>query len=375
MTTSRIADDPRKICPVCGKEFTPGTSKQIYCSQSCGARSRRAVDPAEIVGQRNGKCTVIGPAEPDRFGHSRIMLRCDCGEEFPASLTAWVRRHTPAMCRKCSGLRGMKPERDRTGERIGSLTILGMEGEWRGEMPTKYRVRCEKCGSETVMDGAHLRTNEVCVYCARQNLETGHQIMRQADIDGTNAIILRGTLDGTRTVNKNSTTGIRGVNRWGPGRYRAVIVFKRKQYHLGTFDRIEDAAAVRRQAEEHLYGDFLAWYAEQRRLQSMTVSDRVVDAYRRGTKITAISRDEGISPARIRRILVDAGAYASARTKEIQQLAAEGLTREQIAERLHIQPKAVDAHLPYSRGTYDRDSSTTAWRRKSKDSPAPKKEN
>ena len=124
MTTSRIADDPRKICPVCGKEFTPGTSKQIYCSQSCGARSRRAVDPAEIVGQRNGKCTVIGPAEPDRFGHSRIMLRCDCGEEFPASLTAWVRRHTPAMCRKCSGLRGMKPERDRTGERIGSLTIL-----------------------------------------------------------------------------------------------------------------------------------------------------------------------------------------------------------------------------------------------------------
>lgn len=299
----------RKICPVCGKEFVPSTAKQTCCSRSCGACSRRAVDPAEIVGQHNGKCTVIGPADPDRFGHSRIMLRCDCGEEFPASLTAWVRRHTPAMCRKCSGLRGMK----------------------------------------------------LC--CARQNLETGHQIMRQANVDGTNAILLRGTLDGTRAVNKNSSTGIRGVNRWGPDRYRAVIVFKRKQYHLGTFERIEDAAAVRRQAEEHLYGDFLAWYAEQRR-QGMTVSERVADAYRRGTTITAISRSEGISPARIRRILIDAGVYTSARTEEIRQLAAEGLTREQIAERLHIRPKAVDAHMPYSRGTYDKDSATTAWRRK-----------
>ena len=363
----------RKICPVCGKEFVPSTGRQKYCSMSCGARSRRAADPAEIVGQRNGKCTVIGPAEPDRFGHSRIMLRCDCGEEFPASLTTWVRRHTPAMCRRCSERRVMKPERDRTGERIGSLTILGREGEWRGEMPTKYRVRCEKCGSETVMDGSHLLKNEVCVYCARQNLETGHQIMRQADVDGTNAIILRGMLDGTRAVNKNSSTGIRGVNRWGT-RYRAVIMFKRKQYHLGTFDRIEDAAAVRRRAEEHLYGDFLDWYAEQRRLQSMTVSDRVVDAYRSGAKISAIARGEGISPSRIRRILVDAGVYDSPRTEEIRQLTEEGLTREQIAERLHIQPKAVDAHLPYSRGTYDKDSATTAWRRKSKDSPAPKEE-
>lgn len=42
----------------------------------------------------------------------------------------------------------------------------------------------------------------------------------------------------------------------------AAITFQKKVYWLGTFDSIKDAANARKEAENHLYGDFLEWYAE-----------------------------------------------------------------------------------------------------------------
>ena len=48
---------------------------------------------------------------------------------------------------------------------------------------------------------------------------------------------------------KNNTTGVRGVYRiWG--KYVAKIVFQKKQYHLGSYDSLEEAALARREAEE-----------------------------------------------------------------------------------------------------------------------------
>jgi hypothetical protein len=40
------------------------------------------------------------------------------------------------------------------------------------------------------------------------------------------------------------------------------IQFQGKHYHLGYFDKTEDAAAARAEAEEHLHGPFLEWYEE-----------------------------------------------------------------------------------------------------------------
>ena len=41
-------------------------------------------------------------------------------------------------------------------------------------------------------------------------------------------------------------------------------MFKQKCYYLGGYDNIEDAARVRSEAEEKLFGDFLKWYKEER---------------------------------------------------------------------------------------------------------------
>ena len=109
------------------------------------------------------------------------------------------------------------------------------------------------------MDGAHLRYNRMCEKCAEKNLEDGREVVMAGFVKGTNAIHIKNTLEGKRSVNKNSSTGITGVNKFGE-KYRAVIVFRRKQYALGLFDDIEAAAAARKEAEKHIYGDFLEWF-------------------------------------------------------------------------------------------------------------------
>lgn len=258
-----------RICPVCGQVFISRNSTARYCSKFCSARARAdrqaeaiRAEIAALAGTRKGQCTVIGPADPDPHrNRSRILLRCDCETEFAALYTVWKQRGIPSMCRKCGRRTRQLPRRDRTGEQIGELTILGMESMWRGETYTKYLVRCKRCGGESVMDGKHLKTNRICARCAKENLGAGRELVNAAMVGGTNMIHLRGILDESRRVNKNSASGVTGVNRCG-NKWRAVIVFRRKQYYLGTFDRIEDAAAARREAEEYLYGDFLAWYTE-----------------------------------------------------------------------------------------------------------------
>ena len=40
----------------------------------------------------------------------------------------------------------------------------------------------------------------------------------------------------------------------------SVNYISKKSYWLGTFDKIEDAVSARKEAERHLYGDFLEWY-------------------------------------------------------------------------------------------------------------------
>ena len=62
----------------------------------------------------------------------------------------------------------------------------------------------------------------------------------------------------------NEATGIKGVCPHPDGTYRSYISYKRKQYTLGYFDTVEEAAAIRKEAEKHINSDFLEWYEENR---------------------------------------------------------------------------------------------------------------
>lgn len=67
-------------------------------------------------------------------------------------------------------------------------------------------------------------------------------------------------LDGSR-IRSTNTSGATGV--WydkSRQKWCAEIMFKKKKHFLGRFDKKEDAIAIRKIAEEEIFGDFLKWY-------------------------------------------------------------------------------------------------------------------
>lgn len=66
-------------------------------------------------------------------------------------------------------------------------------------------------------------------------------------------------LNGGHKVRKDNSSGVNGVHR-ANGKWGAVITFRKKVYWLGTFEDVRDAISARKEAERHLYGNFIEWY-------------------------------------------------------------------------------------------------------------------
>lgn len=79
----------------------------------------------------------------------------------------------------------------------------------------------------------------------------GKNLVEKYVVDGTNVNNL------TSKISKANTSGIKGVS-WNKSRekWEVQITFKGKNYHLGRYDRIEDAAEIRAIAEKICLGIF-----------------------------------------------------------------------------------------------------------------------
>lgn len=80
--------------------------------------------------------------------------------------------------------------------------------------------------------------------------------MKELFVDGTAPCKLDGSK--IRSTNTSGTTGV-----WfdkSRGKWSAEIMFKKKKYFLGRYDKKEDAIAIRKVAEEEIFGSFLEWY-------------------------------------------------------------------------------------------------------------------
>lgn len=75
--------------------------------------------------------------------------------------------------------------------------------------------------------------------CTRTNLRVATASQNQAN----------------RRVQKNSTTGVKGVFPHG-NRYRSYVTINRKQKWLGSFDTVEEAKAVYDEAAKEIFGEF-----------------------------------------------------------------------------------------------------------------------
>lgn len=138
------------------------------------------------------------------------------------------------------------------------LKILDTRPERNGKMVRWAQCRCS-CGKIFESRLSNVKAGQIksCGHDRINDLDHGRNIRHEYDIDGTNIVSLT-----TGTISKNNTTGYKGVARTRNGKYRAYITFKRKQYHLGTYDDPALASKAYEAARNELYGCFLEWYAQ-----------------------------------------------------------------------------------------------------------------
>lgn len=247
------------ICP-CGDTFTAcshairGKKVDCGCGAVSGIRNKTFKTGDVYQGSR------ISDVSKKYKGQTCYTFICaKCGEKHERVHSDFLRH---PVCSKClkrdrDAERDAKITEDVVGKEVNGIKILRVG---RDEKSILYvDAICPVCKKEFKTTLARVKSGiSSCKECAKSNLQEGYQIVKDSWVEGTSILAIT-----DRALNKNSTTGYKGVSLHKDGRYRAYIYFKRKQYHLGLYDTPQQAAEARKTAEEKIYGDFLKWYAEK----------------------------------------------------------------------------------------------------------------
>ena len=189
----------------------------------------------------------INPPADHRY---HFLCRCICGRERWVSCSA-LRLGKSKSC-GCKKRCNQKEYDLKPGDNVGYWTILSNDGD-------KFRCRCI-CGTERIIKHNILKSGRsLSCGCRRSD----HQIKGQKEGRELEQKISREVQKHGLSVsyagfgrkeNKNSGTGITGVSVWRD-KYRAYITVDRKQIHIGTFKKLEDAAKARKNAEERYFSE------------------------------------------------------------------------------------------------------------------------
>lgn len=223
-------------------------------SLSCGCLRRdmsSRKNTRDLTGQRFGNLTVVEKSgEQPYAGRSRWKCRCECGKyvTVPGNLLTMGKK-TGCGCENTKKY----PHADITGRKFARLTALYPVPGRTSQGGMIWRCRCE-CGNETDVSYNNL-VHAGMKSCGCLRREHDMQLAELLPhVDGTSIFHLR-----SKKTPANNTTGVRGVYRIN-GKFTAKIVFQKKQYILGTFEQLEDAANARRKAEAMLHDGVVDFY-------------------------------------------------------------------------------------------------------------------
>lgn len=88
----------------------------------------------------------------------------------------------------------------------------------------------------------------------------------------------------------------------------------------------------------------------------------VIDAYYRLGSLRSTAQYLHISYQTVRRVLIESGDYVSPTSDAVAELATQGWTVPEIAEKLGMSSSTVWAYMPYTKGWYHGDKSINAQR-------------
>lgn len=125
------------------------------------------------------------------------------------------------------------------------------------------------CGEKTYVSTTELTSGNT-KSCGCLHLENGYASANSENVfehfDKTCITIIK-----NKRPNKNSKSKIKGVYKGNKrNKYVATIMFKKVRYFLGRFDTQEEAAGVRKTAEERLHDSFVDWYYKNKQFLKNT---------------------------------------------------------------------------------------------------------
>ena len=220
------------------------TDKNAKGERGLKMESKACQRVRDLTGQQFGDLIVLRRAENSPSGASRWVCRCACGEEY----TVMGKQLTAGKRTRCAGKAHAKNYvyADISGQHFGMLTALYpvQKRDKRGSVI--WHCRCA-CGQETdISYNSLVYTNVKSCGCQRKvHNEKIHSDLTHAG--GTSLEMLS-----SKKLPANNTTGHKGVYLVR-GKYMAKIVFQKKQYFLGFYNRMEDAIEARRNAEESVF--------------------------------------------------------------------------------------------------------------------------
>lgn len=211
-----------------------------------------------LIGHTFGEWTVI-----QQLSASKYLCQCSCGTQriYPKSDILRERSyHCGCKRYDLSSPYHSKHVPDYRGKRFGRLTAIDYV-EVDGQR--KWLCRCN-CGKEIYASTYLLRIGNVqscgCFKSESSRLNARKALANNTVAFGTDLKKIRKSV---MNCKGRGQTGYRGVFPCGNKKYRARITFRKKVYDLGVFAHIEDAIAARKEAEDQLYGNFLAWYEKE----------------------------------------------------------------------------------------------------------------
>lgn len=234
----------------CGTERYVLERSLVYGgTESCGClrkeRVAQAISP-DLTGKQFGELTVIRKIDDGRGKNGAVkwLCKCSCGAEYEVLGTLLV---TGRRTRCSSNVHEKKyAYADITGRKFGRLTALYPAKRYDKGGSVIWMCRCD-CGNEVeVSYNSLMYTNLKSCGCQKKEHDQKLQTFL-THVAGTSIDLLK-----SKKVPTDNTTGYKGVYLIR-GKYVAKIVFQKKAYYLGVFDRIEDAAEARKEAEAVLF--------------------------------------------------------------------------------------------------------------------------
>lgn len=189
-----------------------------------------------LLGQTFGDLCVVGKSRKRTKMGAYWTCLCSCGYTCEVTASELVSgRKTHCGCKSVKNY----ATSDITGQRFGRLTAQYSTKKRDAKGFVIWHCQCD-CG----------QTSCGCKKKEHDKALGGFL----THVDGTSIDALK-----SRKIPSNNTTGVKGVYLV-KGRYLAKIVFQHRQYFLGTYASVEEAAEARKKAEEAINGEVISFY-------------------------------------------------------------------------------------------------------------------